>query len=69
MVSFSHEAVCIVSLMLVKKTTFLIPHSGGKAAKWLTCLLDTGTVRSLRFEKPREVLAAGNFLLWELCFL
>lgn len=64
MVSFSHEAVGIVSLMLVKKTTLLVPHSEGKAARWLTCLLGTGTMRSLHFEKPM-----GGFGCWEFLAL
>lgn len=64
---FSHHAVGIESLMLVKKTAFLVPHSEGKAARWLTCLLGTGAVRSLHFERNLwEVLAAGSFLLCEL---
>lgn len=53
----------------MKKTTFLGPHSEGKAARWLVCLLGTGTVRSLHFERNSwEVLAAESFLLGS-CFL
>lgn len=33
--SFPREALGIVSLVLVKETTFLVPHREEKAARWL----------------------------------